>query len=123
MSDFFIGWRRKCGCVTLATAVLLTLACFRSQASCDRVTICPTDKMYSFGSCDSHIVWRKEFDPPPTGGSRVWWGTNHFGTALNLEIRSKEQLPPDFSLSYWILISPLTIASCCLLLPSKKHGN
>ena len=112
MSDFFVGWRRKCGCVTLATAILLTLACFRSRASCDWVTICPTDKMYSLGSCDSHIVWRKEFDPPPTGGPRVWWGTNQFSLVPKLDIPIGEESPVDFSFSYWILITPLTFVSC-----------
>ena len=38
MVEFFRGWRRKVGCVTLVVACLLTAAWFRSRSEMDRLT-------------------------------------------------------------------------------------
>lgn len=131
--SFFKGWRRKLGGITLVIAVLLTVACFRSWISHDWVTVCIADEMYSVWSAESHIGWTEEFDPPPIGGPRIWWGTSAISQVVEPAIEVESG--PNYallhssirhSISYWTLISPLTLAAVCLLLPfrwpNKPHA-
>lgn len=153
MRDFFRGWRRKLGCVTLLLACVFTAAWLRHAFVTDHLdySVGP-DVADSWISADNCLFWirnridRKKYsryhpkemmpalDPP-----YYVWSTSPSG---KLDLRSYEwywysfgigfgqhEREPGIYWSYaitpfWIMITPLTSISALLLIsPSKRHWS
>jgi hypothetical protein len=123
MREFFRGWRRKLGCVTLGFACLLVFGWIRSGIVEDvfswkgyarELAIVSFDS--SLGLCvwdipsrDALIGWRTE--PLNRSKRDAWVGVP--GAPFNVG-----------SLPYWVITIPLTLLSAVLLLwPSREAGD
>jgi hypothetical protein len=98
MREFFQGWRRKAGLVTLAMALLALMLWFRSHVITDTISEAwPGDDCWVKTS-GGQIVWSRSITsysgdtgPPPSGGSGLSWRTSR---AADL------QLPADYQYSW-----------------------
>ena len=61
MGEFFKGWRRKAGLVTLAMALVLTGAWIRTYAIKDVITIPLTPSIHYVISSRAGVMWRSDF--------------------------------------------------------------
>jgi hypothetical protein len=144
MREFFRGWRRKAGCVTLLMACVLTGAWIRSLCTTNIVEFAKgtatTDIFYSF---DGSLVWRKvhqewpnvkasfrEWDAQPRSDydffddDRIQWLCRCCGTGIGEEVDG----PKDWSIyvivHYSVVVIPLTLLSAYLILSKpRKRGE
>ena len=121
MREFFHGWRRKAGCVTLVVALLLMAGWLRSRNISDRIVIRRYGHVTEYlVSQQSGFGWSKE----------IYW--NLIGAEMLTEVPYREwlgfrygmKLLPDNLVAkvnvriipYWSLTIPLTLLSAYLLL-------
>ena len=143
MREFFKGWRRKAGVVTLAMACLFLGLWFRSKWFVDDLSICTSrTTMEALLSLNGHLClvstrdsrgfadepfihWRGVpyhrdtfVDPNNSGyGSWQYWGLG-IATAHSQETWATESLR---CISYWYFVTPLTLLSAYLILwPGKR---
>lgn len=57
MREFFRGWRRKTGCVTLVVACLLMVGWMRSRANLDTVSVPIFNRLHLLGSVNGELAW------------------------------------------------------------------
>lgn len=98
MHEFFRGWKRKTGCVTLAMACVLTVGWIRSYDTEDVITV--------FGSQIRSRLGKVEF----------WWRKMEDGVSLGGPVTI-------MPIPYWLIIIPLTQLSANLLLLSKLRQS
>jgi hypothetical protein len=110
VGEFFTGWRRKAGCVTLAMALVLTVGWMRSRSYQDLLWI-----QSSYGN---GIVYSA------SGGINVAWRSGTTFTTpygrISLQIDEGEH-PGD--VPYWRLVLPLTLLSAWLLLIKPRPAK
>lgn len=95
VSEFFKGWRRKAGLVTLAVACLLTVGWMRSLMRIDEIVLASHgDEGFLISSHDQGL-WLVRY---------IWFGRGHI-------YDQSIQFVPD-----WLLILPLTLLSAWLIL-------
>lgn len=146
MREFFRGWRRKSGCITLGLALALMGMWVRSRIFEDKMIWVWRGTAHLLNSEDGGISWTAYIGPSNTrelfwyGSSPIkndshhgWWQAKEecetqwefqfsgfsFGTATK---GSFNQLAKYWLIPYWILVFPLTLLSACLLLwkPRKR---
>ena len=113
MGEFFNGWRRKVGLVTLVIACLLATGWVRSCRYYDLIWIQDQNASYFVYSMDGTVS--------------VWWLSGRrfvssFGW-VSSEITNWEERGGH--VSYWSLVLPLTLLSAWLILikPRKAKGS
>jgi hypothetical protein len=113
MGEFFNGWRRKVGCVTLVMTMLLTAAWVRSCWHQDLLWIQTNEASYFAYSTDAAIVpwWHSD----RRFANRCGWVT--------VEIRLPRQ--SGEGVEYWLLVLPLALLSAYLILwkPRKRKAE
>ena len=112
MGEFFQGWRRKAGCLTLALACVLTVAWMRSRVVDDRLQLASQTLISSAGS----IAWLS--DP---SGDVIDWSSDPAdpdGVVFLLGYGRETRL--IMSLPYWSLVLPPTLLSAWLIWGARK---
>lgn len=121
MLEFFRGWKRKAGCVTLVLACVFAVGWMRSRDTFDAVYLCK--QFIIFSARDQLIVSKQleltfpeqgmtwKLDPSLTGAVHWWSGS---ATSMsNLSSRPR-------MISYWAIVVPLTAISTWLLLSKPR---
>lgn len=98
MREFFKGWRRKVGCVTLVMACVLTVGLLRSYYNQENLTVYHGQDSYLIHSREGRLYWMRE---------QISYGHFELG-----------------STSYLSIVLPLTLLAACLILrkPHKRTG-
>ncbi len=104
MGEFFKGWRRKAGLVTLAMALLLTVAWMRSCVTSDVIISHSQMPSTSFESCDGGLCCFQWTDTSTAAQHRTSRQTLYF-------------------IPYWSLVLPLTLLSAWLLLVKPRKAK
>ena len=142
MSEFFLGWRRKIGCVTLLMALVLTGAWVRSRSVCDFVSVYRTNALFRFNSSGGYLGWfehhkgidtsRSKTMPFPSWGMRLLsdYPDEFESTAITWKIRCLGFGIGDCSafvsvlrVPYWSITIPLTLISFWLLLSNPRQST
>lgn len=125
MREFFIGWRRKVGCITLVLALAMTGMWLRSMTVFDAVNISRWEQQCQIASARGMIfsaVWH-ETNPL---NRRNDWGQLDLSKmddpkiAIQLAIDSWASY--DWHIPYWSIVLLLTLLSAYLILwkPRKR---
>ena len=121
MREFFRGWRRKAGTVTLVMACVLSLLWYRSQFFGDRLTVGPLIGVSQFGEVSfgySPNISRLALNSVQLHG--VVTGTGPGGLVLRSPDARWRHFKPV--ISYWPLAILLTLLSAYLILwKSRKR--
>jgi len=143
MGDFFRGWRRKIGCVTLLLACLFATGWIRSQIVADVIMFhCgprTTGIVYSVRNCLSLTsrqdgvlhsevsipIWHEssiaDF-PDPAVVDHFEWQCPKCGSSFL--VGGEVGLLARFShVPYWSIVIPLTLLSAFLLLTKLRQSN
>lgn len=150
MREFFRGWRRKVGGVTLSAALLTVGVWCRSQYHVDIVTLESGSSRQIFASTQGRLVWDQRKSEP--FGRR---GSARFSLTLRIDIseqmdKSRFRYLDDWSITwrrrawgfdfgearqlsgahvifraipYWSIVFTLTLLSACLLLWKPRKGG
>jgi len=151
MGEFFHGWRRKIGCVTLVMASVFLAAWGRSHVSADKLTVALGGGIqYLVKLSPSSISLRRigEVTHGPYQSVRVsksgWSVIDNPVTVVDHQedssntTEAKEDATGEwvipivspvsitteydpFEVPYWYLITPLTLLSAFLLLTKSRH--
>jgi hypothetical protein len=145
MRDFFHGWRRKVGCLTLVMACVLMGGWFRSRLVQDelRISVCYANLI--FNSCNGTLTWWQlsGLDSASPQCFAFQWLTHpeirgrtfSFSKLVTLEegrsvtpthvyIPREEQgaMLVNWTVPYWSIFLPLTLlAAYLILVPSQKR--
>lgn len=132
MREFFHGWRRKAGVVTLVIACAVTGMWVRSNSMDDEIFFSIGNRRHRFRSADSQFSWA------------AWpeQGWTHFHRAsgriedreLELEtppwaLYATREMPPNsiiqWAIPYWYATTPPTLLSAILILwkPRKRKTS
>ena len=137
MREFFHGWRRKVGCVTLVMALVVFGAWMRSHHRFDCVFIHAPAATHAMKSEDGRVCWTR-MEPNSSPIWMTWesekaseWQTVEFyrqsycgftfGTELSavVSVRAGEGFTQhrwDFwVVPYWAIVMPLTLLSAYLI--------
>jgi hypothetical protein len=137
MVEFFRGWRRKVGMLTLGVAVLGMLGWVRSLTIHDEIEIAFESRVYSIASLAGTIDWQikqwhNDFLPVET---IVWTATPTdpwIPRALWLRTIRSDMIYNGKKLAwsgrgiripYWIGVLPLTALSAFLVLPKPRKST
>jgi hypothetical protein len=133
MREFFHGWRRKAGCVTLVIACLLMGGWLRSLACLDECWVEGLGQYHEWILTDGSVHWIIRDGMWNLDGSWTTYASNDRQARnkyLEYLIRSGQYgINPDHRTSIWYftilpVAIPLTILSAYLLLvPSRKQSR
>ena len=128
MGEFFKGWRRKAGLVTLAMAMVLTAAWMRSRVVEDIVSFTWSDRLHMIVSSYSRASW---WAMAKSRGAINWTsrsipltergGNSHLEPLLWIELLTggTKHGPAQtaiWTVNYWSLALPPTLLSAWLIL-------
>ena len=121
MKEFFHGWRRKTGIITLVMACLFATVWVRSLFIEDVVIFLDGFRHHTLISLSGNVYWDSEaestFDP-----GRFTWFTYDLRNPTMLA-SSLESVEEAFRIPYWSITVPLTVLSAYLLLSKpRKQG-
>jgi hypothetical protein len=129
MREFFKGWRRKVGCVTLVMACVLGIGWGRSYFVEDRVAFTSGSFRYAIGTSPGRVLWDQWLNDPPMDG--LGWSSSW--RDLNGPMQSRPdyyKAPADSilgklqfesrSVPYWPFAVPLTFLSGYLVLSKPR---
>lgn len=151
MSDFFQGWRRKAGCITLVMAFVFMLGLMRSYTIEDFISFnSGPDSQDGLLISDHRILWGRwhwEGHVPNRIGPSIQWSTNQYSIQPLMffhRLRAKwywrmcgleyagfvDRFDTDsqavdwtmWAISYWSIITPLTLLSAYLILSNPRKG-
>lgn len=110
MRDFFLGWRRKVGCVALGLALIFWCAWVRSTQSADLIKINPWMFKSEHGAFSYQINHRTD--------RAIYWRTTSIGQSSSVYGHFGSVIP------YWCVTVPLTLLSAYLIpwKPRKRTG-
>ena len=145
MGEFFRGWRRKLGVVTLGLALGFTAGWVRSKTYFDRVEFCYSRILKTnnnFMSAYRGIEWISFWgDDPPSSKEKTTWNSGRmnadfstirfksFRRTRNYELGGFVYEDGEFAgflqmriivIPYWSTIIPLTLLSAYLLLVKPR---
>ncbi len=124
MREFFRGWRRQVGVLTLLLELVVITAWCRAQNTSDWMVMCSNDRMYRLESASSDIALIRDFDPPPVDGFPVWFGPSL--VTMDVLDGIDEMFPQStllVSVPHWSVVIPLTFISLWLLLKKPRNSN
>ena len=124
MREFFHGWRRKAGCITLVMVCSLMGLWTRCLATRDSIGIVVGGGMYFVSSTDFGFECRRDFDPPPVDGPPIWWNfiPPKPTQPLIFTYGDAEKIEPVRTVLHWPIVLPLGVLSVYLILwkPRKR---
>ena len=135
MGEFFKGWRRKAGLVTLAMACVLMVAWIRSMGYQDAVIIFGEKRCLMIASANGSASWVAEepswvaeepSEETPSFNRPTWRWINRPITSDNgNEIHATHVLGTPRFIQYAPIVLPLTLLSAWLILikPRKAKGS
>ena len=125
MGDFFKGWRRKVGCVTLMMAAGLTGMWIRTLGGHDTFEVRLGDEEYKVVSSTDGLwydTFRAEF--PPTGFPIQRFEYRRDTVSPPLEVIQFDEFRPLILISHAFVVLPLILLSACLILwPGKRPAK
>lgn len=119
MGEFFNGWRRKAGLVTLVMACVLTAGWMRSMGYQDAVMIFGEKRCLMIASANGSASWVLEetSEDTPAYDRATWYWINRPITSDNgNEFHATHGLGTPRFIHYWSLVVPLTLLSAWLIL-------
>ena len=138
MGDFFHGWRRKAGCVTLVMALVLLGAWIRSLQVLDQVRVSREYQtpIYCLQSANGSIRWIVD---EARGAEIYLWMSRTRGNAphlfadgtpecewkfrwLGFGAGKPSRLETIWFIPYWSIVIPLTLLSACLILWKPRQA-
>lgn len=146
MRDFFRGWRRKIGCVTLVMACMLMGLWMRSDTTMDQLSYSPYSVISIRGRiaaiCDGRTIPRNSqifithsaaeinnFQPDAYGNCPRWWETQQPSERWDFAgyhlARNRQDSSPSFEIGFpnLSITIPLTLLSAYLLLWTPRKGG
>lgn len=109
MREFFRGWRRRLGCITLLMAVVVTIGWVRSLFIGDWASICGYEVLCQEGA----ISWAWRPGPVPTP---EW--------LVSISLADRPNFKHfDTCVPYWPFATSLTLLSCYLMLSSGRRRD
>lgn len=142
MREFFKGWRRKAGVVTLLTACIFTIAWLKSLATLDSLYFRDADDRdsYAVSSVDGFLVLCRHSgcvvrSMIPRWESRkqvtfeeVWIDTafttrEYWNRTLIVGVTPCSGGGYFTAVWYGVIVIPLTLCSCCLLCSKQPPRN
>lgn len=145
MREFFRGWRRKTGVLTLVMACVFAAGWIRSLSFRDEITSCRIPDIYSIASNRGRLVWKVVHSPTPYYGPSVDysvgkdisafepfsqfeynWIRRFVGFEVAEHTNGERFKINRYSLPYWSIVLPLILLSAFLLLskrPPVKRGE
>lgn len=129
MRDFFKGWRRKVGCVTLVIACVLGIVWGRSYFIEDRFAFTKGDYRYAVGTGPGSVTWDCWLNNPPMSG--IGWSSDWRNLQGPVQPRpAYYRAPPESALGQvqyesrsrplWPYAVPLTLLSGWLVLSKPR---
>ena len=123
MREFFHGWRRKSGCVTLMMALLFMGGWIRSRTDRDTAVIrTGTNSFFGFESKDGSMrLAHFAFNYPVT-----FFGNFEFEGARRSDALTLMAVVPSelqFAVPYWSIAVPLTLLSAYLILWKPRNAK
>ena len=147
MGDFFRGWRRKVGCITLMMACAFAAGWVRSKSRQDDVRISVGYLPLFFNSCNGQLTWwqLQYLETVPTYSFVFDWQTNpetrgrifsfskvvvpkkgRSSGPVHVRIPRAELLEQallvNWTADYWTFTIPLTFISAWLLLSKPRKS-
>ena len=114
MREFFRGWRRKTGCVTLVMACALIGAWLRSYVICDEIQISDDHgDIREFASVSGWLYlldWSYQGDNPPRAALYL------ASVAPQSFVGCVDCSCDELAIPYWLLIAPLCLLSAYWIL-------
>ena len=151
MSDFFRGWRKKMGCVTLVMALVLLCGWVRSHTNRDRFGFSTSVHEYDWiGSFHGKMMlqrvapgdiakWKPDLFRECADGvtenlwaaimtddDKIQWKWNCLGFDFGRYVHESSISRLDvmiLKISYWMFITPLTLLSTLLLLWEPRKSS
>jgi hypothetical protein len=142
MRDFFQGWRRKAGAVTLVIACIFMAGWIRGLSTFDAIFLGTSDSLvtHDLSFSDHGIQWTRtecltekrfrrktEWISVPIGSlnigksEREWhWKFRGFGIAIGDSVFRSAIRTSIRNIPYWAFITPLMLLSAWLLLNKPK---
>ena len=140
MWTYFLGWRRKAGCVTLVMACVVMGIWMRSYLTCDQISFRTSEVTTdTVSSLEGFLTWSrlrhqrskrqyhlnrwqsipsqvvKELFPPTVAVEWRWYG---FGFTKHLN--GDDSISEGCLIPYWSVTIPLTMLSAYLLLSKPR---
>jgi hypothetical protein len=131
MREFFQGWRRKAGTVTLVLALAVAGIWMRSRIVCDTLQFKFRGRLHdivSYSNQTSGVSWKYELEFPEV----MDWGSVPLkevdvddieGTLANYREAYRDLGFSEWHIPYWSLVLPLTLLSAYLILGKPRKRN
>ena len=117
MGEFFKGWRCKAGLVTLAMALLLTVAWTRSYVTADAIKFGFIGQQHIAISLDGQLAWESY-----PGYGRLQYERRQHRVTGNVSVRAViDQM--SCKAPYWSVVLPLTLLSAWLILVKPRKAK
>lgn len=130
MREFFYGWRRKAGCVTLVIACGLVGAWVRSLHVHDTLVAPQLNRLHIIDSVNGHIWWTGCQSEPDWGFESTalhqrLTASEHFVRRWSLVAKSEKLRLAQWVMPYWLITVPLTLLSAYLIFwkPRKRKAE
>ncbi|MEI8383777.1 MAG: hypothetical protein WCJ09_26925 [Planctomycetota bacterium] len=135
MGDFFHGWRRKAGCVTLVMACVVMAMWVRSHNMVDGITFSIGDRHHAIGSMQHGIAWfgwdlihKDEWGFQSHSVDELGFQSMSLSMIVeewNRSAQKAEANPNAWAIRYWSIVLPLTLLSAYLILwkPRKRKAE
>lgn len=130
MREFFQGWRRRVGCITLLMAIALMAGWMRSRLVEDVAACSILDNRHVFATYPDQIVWWTWNESAtrdisfPINWSEIDWYLQPPDIIRAYEIKwSAPNLIWHWEVPYWSLTVPLTLLSAWLLLSRPRRST
>ena len=130
MGEFFKGWRRKAGLVTLTMAIALFSLWMRSRTIFDVIVFAHGDRQHSVLAAGGRIYW---FATIKMDDSVEWEIASTDGPLANVLLgleMTRETLKPhpelqfrEWLIPYWSLVLPLTLLSAWLIFAKPQNAK
>ena len=128
MHEFFHGWRRKAGVVTLVIALAMVALWSRSYRINDIGMLAVGDWQHEFSSINGVILWRswRPVGTRPSDGYEMVpvLALQRVASVKGIDWLSRFDNSDTKRIAYWSLILPVTLFSAYLILwkPRKRKG-
>lgn len=122
MREFFKGWRRKAGCITLVMACAMAGLAMRSRFSYDIASFAFNSRQHQIVSMDSRLEWRASDLEPNSIGFNGWTSVDAGDLVAALvsyefwQLERSQRHAEKWTSPDWVAVVPFTLLSALLLL-------
>ncbi len=123
MWEFFRGWRRKIGVVTLVIAYMFAAGWVRSLFIEDTLVFTDGSQHQTLSSLYGKVYWDSKIEWTFDPGWFTWFTTDlRVSTLLAASLASWET-GESYCIPYWSIVLPLALLSLWLLLFKSRQSN